>query len=122
MMRSTTGFVSPQVQQLIRQINAEGTRFDRELRSAHREKMIIPADVVFDSGHTVTGFTRNLSAQGACLLTCEEIEDKVKAVLKLYRVAHPPSSSVFAECRWTKKYCDGFWVSGWQFLQVKPEV
>lgn len=120
MLRSATGFVSKQVEHLINQINAEGSRYDRELRSVHREKVIIPAEIEFESGETLTAFTRNLSAHGVCLISCKEIQPEFQTTLKLYRLSEPPSS-IFAECRWSKAFGDQYWVSGWKFLQLKRD-
>lgn len=118
MLRSSTGFVSKQVETLINQISVEDKRFERELRSVHREKLIIPAEVQFDSGESLPAFTRNISANGVCILCCQEIETKIRATLKLYRISQSPGN-VVAECRWSKPFGERYWVSGWQFLQVK---
>lgn len=113
----SAGFVSKQVEQLIKKINSEDNRYERELRSVHREKVIIPADVVFDDDDMLTAFTRNLSVKGACILSGREIERGIRATLKLYRLSQSPSS-VYAECRWSKPFGDRYWVSGWQFLKL----
>jgi hypothetical protein len=118
MLRSSSGFVSKQVEILIKQINSEDSRFERDLRSVHREKVIIPAEVILSEVESLSAFTRNLSIQGACILSEKEIDRGVKATLKLYRLSQE-ASSVFAECRWSKPFGRRYWVSGWQFLQVK---
>ncbi len=118
MLRSSTGFVSQQVETLINQISVEDKRFERELRSVHREKLIIPAEVLFDSGETLPAFTRNISAKGVCILCCQEIEPKTTATLKLHRISQA-SSNIVAECRWSKPFGEQYWVSGWLFIQVK---
>ena len=117
MLRSSTGFVSKQVEQLINQISVEDKRFERELRSVHREKLIIPAEVMFDSGESLSAFTRNISSKGVCIMSCQEIEPMTKATLKLFRMSQAPGT-VLAECRWSKPFGDHYWVSGWLFLQV----
>lgn len=120
MLRSSTGFVSKQVEQLINEISVEDKRFERELRSVHREKLIIPAEVLFESGDSLPAFTRNISSKGVCIMSCQQIEPMIKATLKLFRMTQAPGN-VLAECRWSKPFGDHYWVSGWLFLQVaKP--
>jgi len=116
MLRSAGANVSLPIQRLIKEIQKETAKFDRDLRSTHRENLVLPANlemknVVHD------GFTRNISASGVCIVTLAEIPDRSLATISIYRIGGSPCRLV-AECRWTKPFGDSFWISGWQFGSI----
>ncbi len=117
MVMRSSGFASSQIAKLINDIQSETIRFDRDLRSSHREKITLPVEVRISDDEIITGFTRNISATGVCLLTCSEIEQGINAVIEIYRLKDP-MSRILSEVRWSKPFGDRFWISGWQFKGI----
>ena len=131
---------NPEVEQLIRELLTEDARYDRELRSAHRENLVFPVSIFlpkvvrqsyeiqlsdeaqpideaqqFDEVRRLSGFSRNVSVTGICVLCDTEIVSGERATLEIYRLHRPEPSRIFAECRWCKPFGDEFYASGWQF-------
>ena len=113
LLNSAVAVASGPVADLIAEIRADEVRFDRELRSAHREKIVIPIDIS-RGAEIAYGFTRNLSPQGACVIAFQQFAESGKAKISLYRLGGK-RSCVVAECRWCKPYGTGYFLSGWQF-------
>jgi hypothetical protein len=103
------------VDQIVAEIRDENSQFENNLRAVVREKIIIPVLVCADSGEEVSGFTRDLSAAGACLITSRRFLPGEEWTIDLYRLGGG-SSSIVAECRWTRAFGESFWLSGWQFV------
>ena len=108
---------NPEVERLIREMLSEDVRFDRELRSSHRENLVFPVSICpNDEGETINGFSRNVSVSGICVLCDTEIATGERMTLEIYRLHRPEPSRVLAECRWCKPFGDEFFASGWQFI------
>lgn len=118
MLTSENRFVSADVERLINQIILEDSIFEREMRSTHREKLVLPINLKFMNGlPSIAAFSRNLSTAGACLITRQSIELQMLAMLQIYRL-NGHDSRVVGECRWCKPFGHDYWMSGWQFLRV----
>ena len=108
---------NPEVERLIRELLTEDARYDRELRSAHRENLVFPVSICLEEkDQGISGFSRNVSVTGICVLCENEISSGERATLEIYRLHRPEPSRVLAECRWCKPFGDTFYASGWQFL------
>lgn len=118
MLTNTNRYVSADVKNLINEVIAESTRYDLDLRSVHREKIVLPVNLTFRNGQpTIAAFSRNLSTSGACLVTREPIEAETAALVHFYRLNTKPSQ-VVGECKWCRPFGSEYWMSGWQFLRV----
>lgn len=110
---------NPQVERLIKEMLTEDARFDRELRSAHRENLVFPVSICPpNEGRKINGFSRNVSVSGICILCDTEVASGARATLEIYRLHNPEPSRVRAECRWSKPFGHDFFASGWQFLSL----
>lgn len=119
MLTSQTGFANPFVERLMSEVTLEQSRYERDLRTAKREKIVLPVFVVTDNdGTEVHGFTRNLSTTGACIVANHSFVAKEKALIELYRL-NGETSNLISECRWVREFGPNFYVSGWQFIRVK---
>lgn len=108
---------NPEVERLIRELLTEDARYDRELRSAHRENLVFPVSMCLEEkDQSINGFSRNVSVTGICVLCDTQISSGERATLEIYRLHRPEPSRVLAECRWCKPFGDEFYASGWQFL------
>jgi len=107
---------NPEVERLIRELLTEDARFDRELRSAHRENLVFPVSICLPKeDQKINGFSRNVSVTGICVLCDTEIVTGERVTLEIYRLHRPEPSRINAECRWCKPFGDAFFASGWQF-------
>ena len=113
MLKASSNSSGP-VATIIADIHSEGAKFDRELRSNHREKITLPVDVICRQSEITHGFTRNISPQGLCIISLENFPHTERATLCLYRLDEKPTR-VLAECRWSRAYGHRYWISGWQF-------
>ena len=105
------------VESLLGEIQVEQTRFDRDLRSAKREKVVLPVSIDGDN-IKVSGVTRDLSSTGACIIAEREFDEHDKASIEIYRLNGEPKR-LLSECRWCKPFGPNFWLSGWQFVTVE---
>ena len=109
------------VECLLSEIQVEQTRFDRDLRSAKREKVALPVSIRYENrceNERISGVTRDLSSSGACIIAEREFHEHDKASIEIYRLNGDPKS-ILSECRWCKPFGGHFWLSGWQFVTVE---
>lgn len=119
-MLKTSSYVNPQLANLIKQIASEQSQFDRELRSVPREKMVLPVAIRLTNGFpAVNAFTRNLSMHGMSVIAEIPFREKVIAKAQIHRLGFEDENAneILCECRWSKTFGMGFWVSGWRFLR-----
>lgn len=117
MLNGSSSLASEPVVRIVDGITSEGAKFDRELRSCHREKISLPVDVICRDCEIFHGFTRNISHQGLCIVTSEQFDDSSPATICLYRLDEKPAR-LLAESRWSRKFGRRYWLSGWQFRGV----
>ncbi len=118
MLTTQQAFVNPYVERLLKEVQLENSRFDRELRAVKRERIVLPVVLKFlDDSEEICAFTRDLSVSGACLITNRQIEEKTVSVIRIYRLKKE-ESEVISEARWCRPFGPNFWISGWQFIRL----
>ncbi|MFK7767569.1 MAG: PilZ domain-containing protein [Mariniblastus sp.] len=110
----------PDIKRAIDGILKEDLNFDRnENRSAHRENLVRPIQIeIRDPEKTVNGFSRNVSATGIGVITSHPIDNNSIGLLKIGGLSNN-DTSILSECRWCKPYGEGWYISGWQFINLK---
>ncbi|MDB4766672.1 PilZ domain-containing protein [bacterium] len=114
---------SPEIHDLITILRQKGETV-HELRSEPRESVVFPATVQmqYELGRS-RGFTKDVSSQGACLITEVEIKAEQIATLEIFRDDNILSAEeiiptrVRARCTWVKPFGDGYYMTGWKFLR-----
>lgn len=110
---------NPDVERLIREMLSENARYERDLRSAHRENLVFPVSIYLpEKDQRIFGFSRNVSVTGVCILCDTEVTAGERSTLEIYRLHKPDPSRVRSECRWCKPFGDNFFASGWQFSGI----
>lgn len=121
MLKRRSQYVCQNIEKIIKQIQHEDSRFDFELRSCHREKVILPVDVRFMNGNDVVQcYSRNLSGTGICLLSEKPFNADTQCVLQVNRL-DDSVSDIVAVNRWCKSFGPKHWISGWQFIRISKE-
>lgn len=116
-MLSTT--TSPELEQLIKEVVKEDCRYARsEMRSVHRENLVVPVTMIFKDGRQQEAFSRNISPAGVCLISNEPVTENQLVELEIYRL-HGRKDRIIAEARWCKPFGQEYFMSGWKFVQLK---
>lgn len=109
----------PEIERLIKEIVKDDARYVlTEMRSMHRENLVVPVTMIFADGTRQHSFSRNISAVGVCLIGKEPVPDNQVVELEIYRLNGKPDR-VSADVRWCKPFGKEYYMSGWKFLQVK---
>ena len=121
MLRTSESPANPEIKRAVDNLLLEDSNFDRtENRSAHRQHLVRPVDVLLrESGESVSAFSRNVSATGIGIITHQPIDDGTVAVLTIARLALGHDTTILAECRWCKPYGKNWYITGWQFINLK---
>ena len=110
---------NPEVERLIQKLLIEDAQYDHELRSAHRENLVFPVSITLTEKELeISGFSRNVSVSGICVLCDTEVIAGEQATMEIYRLHQPEASRILAECRWCKPFGDEYYASGWQFSSL----
>lgn len=129
MLRSSGPPPKPDIKRAIDELLKEDAQYDRsENRSAHRENLVRHVQIEIrqqasagdDEPNSLSGFSRNISATGIGLISESPVQEKSVAVLSIDRIG--PSTGplkVLSECRWCRPYGDNWFLSGWQFINLK---
>lgn len=119
MIAKLSRFASPEIERLLKKLQAEEENYDAELRALDREKCVLPVSV-FDAEENVqaAGFSRDISSNGVGLITPEMFSRGDEMAL---RIKMPEGSSISyrAVCRWSAKFGGSFYNSGWE-LSAAP--
>lgn len=116
-MLSTT--TSPELENLIKEVVKEDNRYVRsEMRSVHRENLIVPVTIHFKDGRQQEAFSRNISPAGICLISSEQVAANQLLDLEIYRL-NGKCDRIIAEVRWCKPFGQEYFMSGWKFVQLK---
>ncbi len=116
-MLSTT--TSPEIEHLIKEVVSEDCRYVRsEMRSVHRENLVVPITMIFKDGRQQEAFSRNISPAGVCLISSEMVTDNETVELEIYRL-NGKAQRIIAESRWCKPFGPEYFMSGWKFVQLK---
>lgn len=109
----------PEIERLIKEIVRDDARYVlTEMRSMHRENLVVPVTLIFKDGARQNAFSRNISAVGVCLIGKEPIAENQVVDLEIYRLNGKPDR-VSADVRWCKPFGKEYYMSGWKFLQVR---
>lgn len=121
MMRSATNLGASKYATLVHQMLLEDVRYDQnERRSSIRETLVRPT-LIRSKGESgmLLGISRNISSQGVCIIVMKKIQEMTNADIFVHRLGAEPAVFV-AECRWTKPFGEGWYLTGWHFLDGKP--
>lgn len=109
----------PEIERLIKEIVKDDARYVlTEMRSMHRENLVLPVTLLFADGTQLHSFSRNISPVCACLITKEAIAENQTVELAIYRLNGKPDR-VSADVRWCKPFGKEYYMSGWKFLQLR---
>lgn len=109
----------PEVEQAINEMVSEDARYMKmEMRSIHRDQLVVPVRILFKTGEMFSAFSRNVSPIGICLIGKDPISDQAIADLEIYRLRERPMK-VMAGVRWCKRFGAEYYMSGWKFLQLR---
>lgn len=115
--------VKPEIERLVGEILKENSRYDRELRSLHRDFLVCPVDVSFSDENLEMQhcMSRNISAAGISLISSFEFTKEMVVYMNLHRPCKKKTREqrIVAECRWCKPFGEIHWMSGWQFMRLK---
>lgn len=119
MLREAAVSVNSEVNDAVEQLLREDARFDElERRSLHRESLVRPVTVVDgETGDIMGGVTRNISPMGVCLLTRKCLSGKKVSRIAVHRLDLEPAVFL-AECRWSRAFGNGWFMSGWNFINL----
>ena len=94
-------------------------QFTAEKRGDYRELLFVPAQIFLaDFDLTVSGFTRDASTNGVCLIMPQRFRQDTEAQINLFGQVSEESS--LATCCWSSKFGNAYWVSGWRLSQSIP--
>lgn len=119
-MRATGRAANPEIERTVNRLIAEDTQYDRiENRSSLRHKFIRAVDLQLrDSGREIPAFSRNLSADGIGVITNEMVAEGEMAVISIAPLGQG-EVLLLGKCRWCKSYGENWFLSGWQFINLK---
>ena len=105
------------IQQLMKEHEAE---LLRERRSADRKPFVRPIVIATGRDHDSVhhGFSRDISQIGIGMVTRDEWEEGTHAILTIHSLAKRVVR-VSAEVRWCQTYGEGWYLSGWRFLDER---
>ena len=120
MLRSQqTGSADPVIERLINDMIRDDTKFVKsEMRTVHRETLVVPVTLHFKDGTVQHTFSRNISPMGVCLIGKEQIQVNQVVDLEVYRISGE-STRIVADARWCKPFGKEYFASGWKFLQLR---
>jgi hypothetical protein len=109
-----------EIQRHIEDVIVENARYQRELRSYHREELVCPvlltfADESLEDQHCVS---RNISPAGISLFSSIEFATDLTATMAIYRLKQASKKQLIAVCRWCRPFGEQYWMSGWQFQRL----
>jgi hypothetical protein len=89
----------------------------RERRAADRQPFVRPLEIIPSrTGAPQPGFSRDVSRHGMSIILKEPLNAGTIATLQIHSVYGPPLE-VRAEVRWCDPFGDGWYASGWYFLE-----
>jgi hypothetical protein len=96
-------------------LREQQTTILRERRSVNRQPFVRPLEVQARGTEPQTGFSRDVSRHGISLIARQPLAAGTIATLRIHSVYGPPME-VRAEVRWCDPFGDGWFLSGWYFL------
>ncbi len=111
--------ISPEIEQMVQAMVKDDVRFMvNEMRTVHREQLVVPVRLIFKNGDQKHTFSRNVSPIGMCLIGIDCLEENQVVDLEIYRLNGGPAT-VAAEIRWCKPFGPHCYMSGWKFVQLR---
>lgn len=89
-----------------------------EVRSRHREHLVVPVKVILQAQPLLEGFSRHISKSGISLITPRPIPVDEVVQLEIYRLQGKPLT-IFAKARWCRAFGPEYFMSGCRFLAVQ---
>ncbi len=121
MLGKLSRFASPEIEHLLRKLEADENSYDAEMRSLDREKLVIPVELsTHDGEFKVLSFSRNISKRGVCLITPQPFT--AGTVMNVELNLDSLLSRHTAECRWSQKFGDAYWTSGWKLTSKELDI
>ena len=120
MLRTTSQSVSSDIDNAVQGLLREDLDYDRaENRTSHRDSLVRMVLIDRGSAHKpVEAFSRNISNAGIGVITTEMLPERCTATLQIERL-DGTMVKILAECRWCKSYGKKWFISGWQFLNLR---
>ncbi len=117
MLRDAVSSTHSDVQFAVEQLLIEDARFDElERRSLHREYLVRPVTIaISDTGELIGGMSRNISGAGICILARKPVADRAMGRISIHGLGSQPTA-FRAECRWSRPFGAGWYMSGWHFI------
>lgn len=111
--------VSAEIELVVKQILRDDAVYTlTEMRSRHRENLVLPVTIYFSESNSVDGFSRNISEAGICIITASPVDDDTMADLELYRL-HGKRVTITSEARWCRPFGRDYFMSGWKFMNLQ---
>ena len=121
MLGKLSRFASPEIERLLKKIRADEEAHRSELRQREREKLVFPVMLKALEGEFESyGFSRDVSGDGIGLITQLPFYQDNEMYLKLNVPGHEKSH--LARCRWSSKFGEAFWTSGWELTEESFDV
>ena len=110
---------TPAAAEVVSQVLADEEKFAKENRSDHREPMVIPAQIYLAKFDLVlSGFVRNISTRGVCLIAPQPFGLGTEATISLFGESTKVESA--GSCCWGAKFGNTYWLSGWRLNKRLP--
>lgn len=115
----TLGVVPPDVEAAIKDLLRDDARYTlTEMRSRYRENLVVPVAVHGNDGELVSGFSKNISEAGICIITEHPIVNDMVADLEIYRLSGP-EICITSNARWCRPFGQRYYMSGWKFMHLR---
>lgn len=120
MLRAAGPSINDEIDEVVTDLLREETDYDRmDSRSAHREHLVRAVHIsALGQEQEQWSFSRNISLTGIGLITQEKIAEDATAVLTIERL-DGYKIEMLATCRWCSPYGKTWFMSGWQFINVR---
>lgn len=114
MLGKLSRFANPEIEHLLKKLQADEESYDAELRSLDREKIVFPVNLItLDHEIVIESFSRSVSLEGLGLITPQPFSEGTKMNIEVQ--LHSGKFCCQSECRWGSQFGETFWSSGWQF-------
>ena len=101
------------------QVLAEEQKLVNENRRQNREPLVVPVEIYQDDFDlTVSGFARNISTSGICLIAPQPFREGTEVTMRL--LGEPTRVESTGTCCWGTKFGSTYWLSGWRIDQQLP--
>lgn len=115
-------FASPEIERLLKKLEAAEENYNTNLRSVEREKRVLPIHILDSDGVARSiGYTRDISANGVGMVTPKRLENGAEMTVEL-KLPEEKSAGYLATCRWTEALGDSFFASGWELAAKQIDM